>query len=74
MNQKKSDLERSREILMADMERLHQGNFDEKRSALINQHVKAICEVGKIELGFLKEAGLQGHLVQNSVINQKQIG
>jgi uncharacterized protein related to proFAR isomerase len=69
----KSDVQVARELLLADMQKIAAGNANLDASKQLNSHVKALCEIGKVELGFLKEAGLAA--VRNSVVsNDKQLG
>jgi uncharacterized protein related to proFAR isomerase len=74
MNNAKSEMQRMREILMADLERLQANEeVDLERSKVLSNHVKTMVEVGKLELDYIKEIGMQGSL-QNSMIAPKKLG
>jgi uncharacterized protein related to proFAR isomerase len=69
----KSDVQVARELLLADMQKIAAGNANLENSKQLNNHVRALCEIGKVELGFLKEAGIAA--VRNSVVSdQKTLG
>jgi hypothetical protein len=68
----KSDLEVMREILIEDMRKIHEGNnVDLEKSKQLNNHVRAMVEVGKLEVAFIEQVGMQGSL-QNSMIQPKK--
>lgn len=74
MESSKSEMQRMREILMADLEKLQaNGEVDLEKSKVLNGHVKTMVEVGKLELNYIKEVGMQGSL-QNSMIAVKKLG